>query len=83
MPHVLEEMMDGRRVIQHLAKGNITFMLDPRLQEVRQAYCTNERNKLPSHREMIPGFKDHFVFPEEFYPKYTEAQDDDPDEDQD
>ena len=79
-----EEDPDCKAIIQHFAKGNITFMLDPRLQEVRSGYRnSNKRNQLPSRREMDSLFKKYFIFPEEFYPKYTEEKDDDPDEDQD
>ena len=38
---------------------------------------------MPSRREMESHYKKYFIFPEEFYPKCTEGQDDDPDKDQD
>ena len=75
--------MDCSEVMQHFLNGNITFMLDPRLQEVAQHWESNKRNKMPSRRQMNPLYKKYFVFPEEFYPDYTEGQDGDPDEDQD
>ena len=78
-----EESMNYRGLIQRFANGNITFMLDPRLQEIGQSWESNKRNKMPSRREMGRFYRDLFTFPEEFYPRYTEGNDDDPDEDQD
>lgn len=78
-----EGNMDCSEVIQHLITGNITFMLDPRLQEVRQSWQSSDRNKMPSRREMDSHYKELFIFPEEFYPSYEQGQDDDPDKDQD
>jgi hypothetical protein len=75
--------MDCSEVIQHFITGNITFMLDPRLQEVGQFLESSDRNKMPSRREMNSYYKNYFICPEEFYPPYEEGQDDDPDEDQD
>jgi len=78
-----EESTKNIGVIQRFANGNITYMLDPRLQEVGQCWDSNNRNKMPSRREMDPRYKKHFIFPEEFYPKNSEEQEDDPDKDQD
>jgi hypothetical protein len=75
--------MDCSEIIQHLAIGNITFMVDPRLQEVGQPWESSDRNKMPSRREMQPFYKNSFIFPEEFYPAHEEGQCDDPDKDQD
>jgi len=78
-----ENKKDRSEVFQHFLNGNITFMLDPRLQEVGQTWEPRARNKMPSRREMEPYYRKYFIFPEEFYPKYTEGQEDDPDKDQD
>jgi len=74
---------DGGEVVQHFLKENITFMLDPRLQEIGEPWGSRDYYKLPSRREMNSLYKLYFTFPEEFYPKYAEGQEDDPDEDQD
>jgi len=73
---------DCTRVMQHFAKEKVTFMVDPRLQEVRAiSDTTNERNKMPTRRQM--HFSSYFVFPEEFYPSDMNEPQHDPDEDQD
>lgn len=70
------------KVMQHFAEGKVTFMVDPRLQEVRAiSDTTNKRNKMPTRRQM--SFSSYFVFPEEFYPSDMNEPQHDPDEDQD
>src|SRR5204862_5131630 len=39
--------------------------------------------RMPSRLDMVPTYKKYFIFPEEFYPKYEDGQDYDPDENQD
>jgi hypothetical protein len=73
-------------LMDHFANGNVTFMLDPRLQDATKEFHPGKhkgRIGMPSRREMHSGYRRHFIFPEEFYPKYAEDQDDDPDEQQD
>ena len=80
------EDMDDNAIMQHFAKGNVSFMLDPRLQDEVSMWRFDERNGrigLPSRREMHPIFKNYFIFPDEFYSKDSEGQSDDPDKDQD
>ena len=78
------EDIDGNEIMQHLAKRNVSFMLDPRLQD--EVSCFSKRNRhigLLSRREMHPIFEDYFIFPEEFYSKDSEGESNDPDKDQD
>jgi len=80
------EKTDGNELMRHFAKGNVTFMLDPRLQEIISDWREDGpdgRATMPSRREMHSVYKRYFIFPEEFYPKCSEEQLDDPDKDQD
>ena len=80
-----EENMDSNEVMQHFAKGNVKFMLDPRLDDLILDWRRESDGpiRMPSRLDMLPMYKKYFIFPEEFYPKYEDGQDYDPDENQD
>lgn len=80
------ENTKGNELKHHFAKGNVAFMLDPRLEDTTKHWYPDKhkgRIGMPSRQEMHSGYKRHFIFPEEFYPKYSEGQVDDPDKHQD
>lgn len=74
------ENTDCNEVMQHFANGNVNFVLDPRLEDVMSESEVHERLiGMPSRLDMNPEYRKYFIFPEEFYPKYTEEQNYDPD----
>ena len=63
----------------------LTLCFDPRLEDVLSEWDSERHGPIgmPSRLDMDPKYKRYFIFPEEFYAKYSDGEDYDPDENQD